>query len=87
MVISKQPLTIWLACTLGGTVKLKGCGKNWHARLPLMQLAGARTHSTFAWLRFSVHGDGGTGYCGVNVEEIGDRVMDGDENAGDVELI
>ena len=70
-----------------GTVMLKGYGQSWHSPLPLTQPAGARTHSTFAWLRFSVHGDGGTGYRGV---ECGRDLRPGHgwrRNAGDVELI
>ena len=73
--------------TLQGTVKLKGYGQSWHSPLPLTQPAGARTHSTFALLRFSVHGDGRTGYRGV---ECGRDLRPGHgwrRNAGDVELI
>lgn len=73
--------------TTAGTVKLKNYGQSWHSPLPLTQPAGARTHSTFAWRRFSVHGDGGTGYRGV---ECGRDLRPGHgwrRNAGDVELI
>jgi len=62
-----------------GTVKLTDSGQNSRPRLSLMRPVGGQSHSTFAWLRFSVRGDGRMEIVAGNVKEIGNWVMNGHE--------
>lgn len=62
-----------------GTVKLKGGDQHGHAPLSLIQLAGAQSHSTVAWLLFSVRVMVGRNIVVWIVEETGDWIVNGDE--------